>query len=277
MADRLELKQAKTALKEIIAELEKHWIVIGTAIAAYQRNFQRWKELQKLDHGLPERTTEHDKCVQEWRRLSASQDQRLPELRKLASEAREVVQNCDFWFIEGGGQIERFEQIYDLWEFPSAPEELDEVRRFVANLKKLLSDTYRKLSKLSSEAHDDDGEPVGRVVGSGQSATTGVRARGLQMSRKRIGFCDKLRGEIAKVVLELESYTDLPALKEKFPDLQLWVELSEKEQEDLLNTEREKVSPVALANKYTLRHFGLKSKSTLKRDRRILLREAENL
>ena len=88
---------------------------------------------------------------------------------------------------------------------------------------------------------------------------------------------EKLRGEIAKVVIELQGYTtDLPQLKEKFPDLQLWKELSKKEQEDLVVTEPEKLKPAELAEKYTLRHFGKTSRSTLKRYRRIL-REAKNL
>ena len=187
MADRPELKQTKTHLKKMIAELEEHWIAIGEARAAQRQNFQLLEELQKLEVGSPERKTEHAKHEREWRRLGDLWAELLLESRRLVSEAGEVLRECDFWFLEAEGQIERFDQLYDLWESSSDPQELVVVRRFVAKLKKLLSDTY---SKLASETHDDAGEPLERGVGSGQSATTGGRGRGLETSRKRIDFCE---------------------------------------------------------------------------------------
>ena len=63
------------------------------------------------------------------------------------------------------------------------------------------------------------------------------RGRGpnLEISRRRIELEEKLRSELATVVLELHQATDLSKLRKKFPGFEIWRQLSVPEQESLLN------------------------------------------
>jgi hypothetical protein len=98
------------------------------------------------------------------------------------------------------------------------------------------------------------------------------RGPNLEISRRRIELEDNLRSELATVVLELQQPTDLSKLRKKFPDFQIWRQLSVPEQESLLN---EPFKSMAYARRLVLRHFGLTSEETLKKDRK-KLRTAAN-
>ena len=98
------------------------------------------------------------------------------------------------------------------------------------------------------------------------------RGPNLEICRQRIELEDNLRGELATVVLELRQPTSLSELQKKFPDFQIWRQLSVPEQESLLN---EPFKPKAYAQRLVLRYFGLTSEETLKKDRK-KLRAAAN-
>jgi hypothetical protein len=98
------------------------------------------------------------------------------------------------------------------------------------------------------------------------------RGPNLEICRQRIELEDNLRSELATVVLELQQPTSLSELQKKFPNFQIWRQLSVPEQESLLN---EPFKPKAYAQRLVLRYFGLTSEETLKKDRK-KLRAAAN-
>jgi hypothetical protein len=93
------------------------------------------------------------------------------------------------------------------------------------------------------------------------------RGPNLEISRRRVELEDNLRSELATVVFELQQPTDLRKLQKKFPDFQIWRQLSIPEQESLLY---EPFKTTAYARRLVLRHFGLTSEETLKKDRKKL-------
>ena len=99
------------------------------------------------------------------------------------------------------------------------------------------------------------------------------RGPNLEVSRQRIELTEKLRGELATIVLELQQPRTLGELQKKFPAFQIWHRLSGPEQEALL---KEPIKPKAYAQQLVLRHYGLTSEETLKKDRKKLKRAAEN-
>jgi hypothetical protein len=114
------------------------------------------------------------------------------------------------------------------------------------------------------------GTPPGQVPRS--HASWRGRGPNLEISRRRVELEDNLRSELATVALELRQPTDLSKLRKKFPNFQIWRQLSDPEQESLLN---EPFKTTAYARLLVLRHFGLTSEETLKKDRK-KLRTAAN-
>ena len=98
------------------------------------------------------------------------------------------------------------------------------------------------------------------------------RGPNLEISRQRVEMEDDLRTELATVVVELRQTRSLSELRKKFPKFQIWHMLSGPEQELLLT---EPVKPAGYAKVLVLRHFGLTSEETLKKDRK-KLRTAAN-
>ena len=93
----------------------------------------------------------------------------------------------------------------------------------------------------------------------------------VQTSGERIALCDQLSRELATLYLEVKKHTTVEKLKTKYPRFKLWEILSEYEQHELLDGE---FKPRAYADHLTIRHYGLTSTSTLKKDRK-KLREAQ--
>jgi hypothetical protein len=98
------------------------------------------------------------------------------------------------------------------------------------------------------------------------------RGPNLEISSERIELEDKLRSELATVVLELQQSISLSDLQRKFPKFQIWRLLSVPEQESLLH---EPFKPKAYARRLVLRRFGITSEDTIKKDRK-KLRAAAN-
>ncbi len=95
------------------------------------------------------------------------------------------------------------------------------------------------------------------------------RQRGpdLDKSRERLELCDKLTGELATILQKREKFVSADALKEKYSEFELWKELPRAEWNELLTTE---FKPKRFATSLVLRHYGLTSEDTLKKDRQKL-------
>jgi hypothetical protein len=102
-----------------------------------------------------------------------------------------------------------------------------------------------------------------------QKRTIGGKDRGpdLETSCERLALCDQLSRELATLYAEVKRFTSVERLKTKYPSFRLWEMLSQQEQQELLD---EKFKPRAYAQSLTLRHYGLTSLSTLKKDRKKL-------
>ena len=115
----------------------------------------------------------------------------------------------------------------------------------------------------------------GAVAGlaAGQKRTIRGNGRGpdLQTSGERIALCHELSRELATLYPEVKKRTTVEKLRMRHPRFKLWEMLSEPEQRELLDGE---FNPRAYADNLTIRHYGLTSTSTLKRDRK-KLREAQ--
>jgi hypothetical protein len=140
------------------------------------------------------------------------------------------------------------------------------------------------LVKIAVEAPTADGEivpePPQVIKGceedkSGQSAIPRLqrtRVPDLQLSAERIALVKTLRRELAAIAIEILNQPTLHDLREKFPEFRIWRELSGPEQEDLL---KEAFKPLPYAKTLALRHFGVTSAETLKKDRKKL--KAQNI
>ena len=90
-----------------------------------------------------------------------------------------------------------------------------------------------------------------------------------KLAQKRIGFLRKLESELTAIKLETQRYCTIEELRLRFRDYTVWREISEAERDGLLS---EGMKPKELARTLSLRHFGIQSGDTLKRDQRILRR-----
>jgi hypothetical protein len=90
------------------------------------------------------------------------------------------------------------------------------------------------------------------------------RTPDIQLSRERLSLLDKLVGELTTVFQQKDKATSVEALKRKYPNFELWKQLSQPEQVELLT---EDFIPKAYAKTLVKRKYGLLSDETVKNDR----------
>ena len=98
------------------------------------------------------------------------------------------------------------------------------------------------------------------------------RTPDLQSSRERLELVKVLASELATIKHDLKRYCTAETLKNQHPNFALWQHLTEAELKELVDGDS--FAPKAYAENLTLRHFGLTSRETLKKDRK-KLREAK--
>jgi hypothetical protein len=130
-----------------------------------------------------------------------------------------------------------------------------------------------KVRRLIQQASETISRSAVAGLAAGQKPTLRGNGRGpdLETSGERIALCDQLSRELATLYSEVKKHTTVEKLRIRHPRFKLWDMLSEPEQRELLDGE---FKPRGYADNLTIRHYGLTSTSTLKKDRK-KLREAQ--
>jgi putative N-acetylmannosamine-6-phosphate epimerase len=88
------------------------------------------------------------------------------------------------------------------------------------------------------------------------------------LSRERLELVKKLAGELATIKQDVAGYCTAEELKRRHPDFRIWDHLGEAEVREIAAGER--FTPKAYAENLVIRHYGITSRETLKKDRRKL-------
>jgi len=137
----------------------------------------------------------------------------------------------------------------------------------------LLTGTNHAPRPHSPQAAADEAKPRSEAHTSGGTSSYAEkpqkRERGpdIDKSRERVELLNKLIGELTTVLQQREKFVSAEALKEKYPEFELWKALHKAEWNELLTQE---FKPKRFATSLVMRRYGLTSEDTLKKDRRKL-------